>query len=51
MFDKNFSVIHAFQIFLAVLLVGSFWRLASLHLVASSDPKMVNIGKVMAFQY
>ena len=51
MFDKRFSVIHAMELFMAVLLVGTFWRLVSLHLVSSSDPKMVNIGKAMTFQY
>lgn len=47
----HFSAVHALNIFLAVLIVGSAWRLASLHLVAARSTGLQQLGKAMAFQY
>lgn len=47
----HFSAVMALNIFLAVLIVGTLWRLASYHLVASSNPGLVHVGKAMGFQY
>ena len=46
-----FTAASALTIFLAVLLCGSIWRLASLHLVASGNPTVKTLGQAMAFQY
>ncbi len=46
-----FSAASAMTIFLAVLLAGSVWRLASLHLASSSNPTARSLGQAMAFQY
>jgi len=47
----HFSAMHALNVFLAVLLVGSFWRLLSLHLMASSTPAVQHVGVAMTVQY
>lgn len=47
----HFSAMAALTIFLAVLIVGTVWRLASYHAVASSNPTIQHVGKAMAFQY
>ena len=47
----HFSALNALNIFLAVLIVGSAWRLASLHLASASSPAAANLGRAMAFQY
>lgn len=47
----HFSALSAIGAFLAVIIVGTFWRLLAAHLVASDRPALVNIGKAMAFQY
>jgi hypothetical protein len=41
----------AMHIFLAVLLMGTFWRIISYHLMASPSPSMVHVGAAMATQY
>lgn len=46
-----FSAASALTIFLAVLLCGTVWRLASLHLAASPNGTARNLGQAMAFQY
>ena len=46
-----FSAASALTIFLAVLLVGSVWRLMAFHLTASGSPGARNLGQAMAFQY
>lgn len=46
-----FSAGSALQIFFAVLLVGTVWRLASFHLTASTSPGARTLGQAMAFQY
>lgn len=47
----HFSALHALNVFLAVLLVGSFWRLLSLHLMASPNPALQHAGVAMNVQY
>ena len=46
-----FSAAAALTIFFAVLVCGSLWRLVSLHLTASSNGNLRNLGQAMAFQY
>lgn len=48
---SHFSALSALNTFLAVLLVGTFWRLASLHLAASTNASASHLGQAMAFQY
>lgn len=47
----HFSALSALNTFLAVLLVGTFWRLAALHLQAHSNPSLQHAGQAMNFQY
>lgn len=47
----GFNAMVALNTFLAVLFVGTLWRLLSLHLIASSNPAARNLGQAMAFQY
>lgn len=47
----GFNAIVALNTFLAVLIVGTAWRLMSLHLVASSNSTAHTLGTAMAFQY
>ena len=51
MLHTHFSAVTAFQTFLAVLIVGTVWRLASLHLTASPNPRVSQAGQAMSFQY
>lgn len=46
-----FSAASALTIFFAVLLCGTVWRLASLHLAASAGSGARTLGQAMAFQY
>lgn len=39
------------HLFLAVLLVGTLWRVGSYHLIASSQPHLNHLGLAMATQY
>lgn len=41
----------ALHIFMAVLLIGTLWRIMAYHLMASSSPGMVHVGAAMATQY
>lgn len=41
----------ALHSFLAVLLVGSMFRLVQYHLIASSNVQAQHLGKAMAIQY
>lgn len=41
----------ALHVFLAVLIVGTLWRLSAYHLAASDKPGLAHLGKAMAFQY
>lgn len=47
----HFSAMTALNVFLSVVVVGTLWRLASLHLAASSNESVQHLGKAMAFQY
>lgn len=47
----HFSFMSAAQVFLSVLVIGTLWRLASLHLVASQNTSAAHVGKAMGFQY
>lgn len=47
----HFSGMGAINTFLAVLVVGTVWRLASYRLAASSRAECRNLGSAMAFQY
>jgi len=39
------------HIFVAVLIMGTLWRLLSYHLIASSAPHLNHLGCAMATQY
>lgn len=47
----HFSALSALNTFLAVVLVGTAWRLGALHLAASSNSAMRHAGCAMNFQY
>lgn len=51
MLHTHFSAVTALQTFLAVLIVGTVWRLVSLHLIASPNPRISQLGQGMSFQY
>jgi hypothetical protein len=44
-------VIAASQAFFSVLIVGTLWRLVALHLMASDNPTLNQVGEGMSFQY
>ncbi len=48
---SHFSALTALNVFLAVLVVGTLWRLGSMRLAASTRPELRNLGQAMAFQY
>jgi hypothetical protein len=39
------------HIFVAVLIVGTLWRLTSYHFIASRQPHLNHLGQAMATQY
>jgi hypothetical protein len=39
------------HIFMAVLIIGTLWRLASYHFIASTQPHLNHLGQAMATQY
>ena len=47
----GFNALVALNTFLAVLLVGTLWRLISLHFVASNNAALRQAGTAMSFQY
>lgn len=47
----HFSFMSAAQVFLSVLVIGTLWRLLSLHLVASDNEAAQHLGKAFGFQY
>lgn len=47
----GFNAMVAFNTFVAVLIVGTLWRLVSLHLMASGNTSMKTLGTAMSFQY
>lgn len=48
---SGFNALVAMNTFLAVLIVGTAWRLISLHLVNSGNQNLTNLGAAMSFQY
>lgn len=47
----HFSVMSAANVFLSVLVIGTLWRLGTLHLVASKNESVQHVGKAMGFQF
>lgn len=47
----HFSFMSAAQAFVGVLVIGTLWRLSSLHLVAAKSERLQHLGKAMSFQY
>lgn len=47
----HFSGVAALHVFLAVLIVGTPFRLIALHLAASGNPKVSALGQALLFQY
>jgi hypothetical protein len=47
----HFSAVAVLGAFLAVLVVGTAWRLGAYRLVATDSPLAVTTGKAMLFQY
>lgn len=47
----HFSAMNALNTFLAVLIVGTLWRLGSYRLAASGRAELRNLGTAMSFQY
>jgi hypothetical protein len=45
------SALAALNVFLGVLIIGTLFRIVTLHLVASSNPTVSRLGQAMAFQY
>lgn len=41
----------AIHIFLVVLILGTGWRLLSLHLIVSKNVQLQHLGKAMSVQY
>jgi hypothetical protein len=39
------------HIFMAVLIMGTLWRLASYHFIASKQPHLNHLGQAMATQF
>jgi hypothetical protein len=48
---SHFSGLNAINTFLAVLVVGTVWRLATYRLAASDRAEFRNLGTAMGFQY
>lgn len=51
MVHTHFSFMSAAQVFLSVLVIGTLWRLACLHLVASENVTFQHLGKAGGFQF
>lgn len=47
----HFSFMSAAQVFLSVLVIGTLYRLAALHLMASDNESASHLGRAMGFQY
>lgn len=47
----HFSLMSAAQVFLSVLVIGTLWRLLTLHFVAAGNDQINHLGKAMGFQY
>jgi len=51
MLHTHFSWVGALQAFLAVVIVGTVWKLTAMHLMAADNETLNHVGKGMAFQY
>jgi len=47
----HIGAIAAVTTMIYIALLGTFWRLIAVHLVASSGPTTSKLGKAMLFQY
>lgn len=47
----GFNAAVALNTFLAVLIVGTAWRLVSVHMMASPNQAVKNLATAMSFQY
>ena len=47
MFDLQVGL----HVFMIVLILGTLWRVASFHLIASPNASLAHLGKAMAIQY
>lgn len=47
----HFSFMSAAQAFVGVVIIGTLWRLISLHLIASKSEPVRHLGSAMGFQY
>jgi hypothetical protein len=47
----HFSFMSAAQVFLSVLVIGTLWRISTLHLIANRDERVSHLGKAMGFQF
>lgn len=47
----HFSAMTALNVFLAVLIMGTLWRLGTYHLIASKNESASHLGRAMAFQF
>jgi hypothetical protein len=47
----HFSVMATASTFLAVLIAGTLWRLATYHLAASGNEQLRHLGTALGFQY
>lgn len=48
---SHFSALTALNVFLAVLMVGTLWRLLALKAASANSTTLRNLGAAMAFQY
>lgn len=46
-----FDIQVGLHVFLIVLILGTLWRVASFHLIASHNPSLEHLGKAMSLQY
>lgn len=51
MLHTHFSWVGALQAFLAVVIVGTLWKLTAMHLVATGNETANRLGNGMLFQY
>ena len=51
MLHTHFSVMSAVQTFIAVLIIGTLWRLIALQLAAANNEQLSHLGAGMLFQY
>lgn len=51
MLHTHFSWVGGLQAFLAVVIIGTVWKLSAMHLVATDNDMLNHLGKGMLFQY